>query len=71
MPRSESRSGSRIGTNRDRVMCYKCREYNQFASDCPSSDSDQDELSQLVLQMYTHDNPLGSDSHEPIDYLNL
>ena len=25
------RSGSRVSTNRDRIRCYKCREYDQFA----------------------------------------
>ena len=32
-----SRSGSRARTNRDRIQCYKCREYNHFARDCPTS----------------------------------
>ena len=72
---SGSRSCSRISTNRDRVRCYKCMEYDHFASDCPNSvtdkDSDQDDSSHSVLQMLTHDNPVGSELHEPIDYLNL
>ena len=34
--RSGSRSSSRISTNRDRVRCYKCREFDHFASDCPT-----------------------------------
>ena len=33
--RSGSGSGSRISTNTDRVRCYKQREYDHFASDCP------------------------------------
>ena len=28
---SRSRSGSRASTNRDRIRCYKCREYDHFA----------------------------------------
>ena len=32
---SRSRSGSRASMNRDR--CYKCREYDHFAKDCPTS----------------------------------
>ena len=33
---SRSRSGSRANTNRDRIRCYKCREYDHFARDCPN-----------------------------------
>ena len=31
------RSGSRVSTNRDRIRCYICREYDHFARDCPNS----------------------------------
>ena len=31
---SRSRSGSRASTNRDRIRCYNCREYDHFARDC-------------------------------------
>ena len=24
-------------TNRDRIRCYKCREYDHFVKDCPTS----------------------------------
>ena len=34
---SRSRSGPRVSTNRDRIRCYKCREYNHFAKDCLTS----------------------------------
>ena len=34
---SRSRSGSRASTNRDRIRCYNCREYDYFARDCPTS----------------------------------
>ena len=34
---SKLRSGSRASTNRDRIRCYKCREYDHFARDCPTS----------------------------------
>ena len=27
-------SGSRISTNRDRIRCFKCREYDHFANEC-------------------------------------
>ena len=34
---SRSSSGSRASTNRDRIRCYNCREYDHFARDCPTS----------------------------------
>ena len=42
---SRSRSNSRVSTNRDRVRCYKCREYDHFANECPNlvpEDSDRE-----------------------------
>ena len=33
---SRPRSGSRANTNRDKIRCYKCREYNHFMKDCPT-----------------------------------
>ena len=33
---SRSRSNSRTITNRDRVQCSKCREYDHFANECPN-----------------------------------
>ena len=41
-----SRSGSRASTNRDRIRCYKYREYNHFMRDCPTS-RDEKEIEQL------------------------
>ena len=40
--RYRSKSSSRISTNRDRIRCYKCREYDHFANECPSSITDKD-----------------------------
>ena len=28
-------TGSRASTNRDRIQCFKCREYNHFVQECP------------------------------------
>ena len=43
---SRSRSGSRASTNRDRIRCYKCGEYDHFVKDCPISREER-ELEQL------------------------
>ena len=43
---SRSRSGSRASINRDRSHCYKCREYDHFARDCPTS-REKKEIEQL------------------------
>ena len=43
---SRSRLGSRASTNRDRIRCYNCREYDHFARDCPTSREERD-LEQL------------------------
>ena len=47
---SRSRSGSRASTNRDRIICYNCREYDHFMRDCPSSreDIDLEQLQQML-----------------------
>ena len=34
---SRSRSGARVTTNRDRIRCYKCREYDHFVKNCPAT----------------------------------
>ena len=33
---SSSRLGSRTSMNRDRIRCFKCREYDHFANECPN-----------------------------------
>ena len=33
---SRCRSNSRTSTNRDRVQCFKHREYDNFANECPN-----------------------------------
>ena len=35
-----------MSTNRDRVRCYKCREYDHFMKDCPTS-REEKEIEQL------------------------
>ena len=35
---STSRSGLRASPNRDRIRCFKCKDYDHFAKDCLNSD---------------------------------
>ena len=39
---SRSRSNSRVSTNHDCIRCYRCREYNYFASECPNMPTDEE-----------------------------
>ena len=42
MSNSRLRSGSSASTNRDRIGCYNCREYDHFARDCLTSREERD-----------------------------
>ena len=53
---TRNRSSSRVTTNRDRVRCYRCREYDHFANECPNTvadDSDGYESVRVALQLIT------------------
>ena len=71
---SRSRSNSRVSTNHDRVRCYRCREYNHFASECPNMPTDEepdyDDADPASLHMMTQDH-YPTDSEGEIEYLNL
>ena len=43
---SRSRSGSRTSTNRDRIRCDRCKKYDHFTKDCPTS-REEKEIEQL------------------------
>ena len=47
---SRSSSGSKTSTNRDRIRCYNCREYDHFARDCPTprEERDLEQLQQML-----------------------
>ena len=47
---SRLRSGSRASTNRDRIRCYNCREYDHFVRDCSicREERDKDQLQQML-----------------------
>ena len=50
---SRSRSGSRASTNRDRIRCFKCREYNHFARECPTRQESRE--TEQIKQMFNMD----------------
>ena len=71
---SRSRSNSRVSTNHDHVRCFRCREYDHFASECPSIPTDEEpdyhDADPASLQMLMQDYyPI--DSEEEVEYLNL
>ena len=39
---SRSRSNSWVRTNRDHMRCYRCREYDHFASECSNTSTDKE-----------------------------
>ena len=55
--RSESssrlRSNLRASTNRDRVACFKCREYDHFANECPNL-VPKDSVEKVTVQDWHH-----------------
>ena len=68
---SSSRSGSRVSTNRDRIRCFKCREYDHFANECPNQthdSSDRDSDSARSASLCLVDSDTGSDTDH---YLNI
>ena len=55
--RTRSRLSSQVSTNRDRLRCYRCSEYDHFARECPNAltDESSDEVEGATLQMLTQD----------------
>ena len=76
---TRNRSTSRVTMNRDRIRCYKCREYDHFANECPqtvtgSSDgyeSDRASLQLIIVEAEIHDIFDTTRLNEEQDYLNL
>ena len=69
---SSSRSSSRTSTNRDRVQCFKCREYDHFANECPNLvpndfDRESDGARSVSLQILADSDT----SSEVEQYLNI
>ena len=76
--RSESRSSSnsRVSTNRDRIRCYRHRDYDHFAMECPNTATDEEldhsNIEQVALQMLTQENiPMNSEGQAKVECLNL
>ena len=72
-PRREeyrSRSNSRVSTNCNHVRCYRCQEYDHFASECPNTPTDKepdyDYADPASLEMMTQNYSEGE-----VEYLNL
>ena len=74
----------RASTNRYRIRCFKCREYDHFTNDCPNSEMereseqikqrynlDKNQTALKVLVADTYDNLIRTSSDNAIDHLNL
>ena len=76
----------RASTNRDRIRCFKCREYDHFVKDCPNISDTEKEQSEQIQQMFnleedktalnvpaanTYNDLNRTKSDETIDHLNL
>ena len=68
---SSSRLGSRTSMNRDRIRCFKCREYDQFVNECPNlipKDLDRESDGMRSISLHLADSDTGSDTEQ---YLNI
>ena len=83
---SRSTSGSRASTNRDRIRCYKCGEYDHFPKDCPTlqvekesdqiqqvnnTDEEKTALKSLAADTYDNLNRVNSVDENIVNHLNL
>ena len=68
---SRLRSGSRASTNRDKIRCYKCREFDHFTKDCPMSKLEKE--SDKIQQMFNMEEKqialktLATDTYDSLD----
>ena len=66
------RSGSRASTDRDRIRCYTCREYDHFARDCLNSREERNlEQLQQMLNMEEQGHKIESSDEDYKSPLNL
>ena len=74
----------RPNTNRDRIRCFICREYDHFTKDCLNLETekkleqiqqmynlDEDKTVLKVLVADTYNNVIRTNSDDAIDHLNL
>ena len=70
---------SRVRTNRDRIRCYRCREYDHYASECQNAvasdsegyDSDNAALQIMATEIESDDTRDIERYREDTEYLNL
>ena len=71
---SRSQSNTRVITNHDCMRCYRCREYDHFASECPNTPTDEEmdyeDADPVSVQMLTQ-NYCPFDPEGEAEYLNL
>ena len=68
MSNSRLRSGSRASTNRDRIRCYNCREYDHFARDCPTSREKRElERLQQMLNLQVQTSLMTNSQNGPVE----
>ena len=70
MSSSRSRSGPRATTNRDRIRCCNCREYDHFVKDCPTSREERniDRIQHMLnLEEEEQTNLLTNTQNSPIE----
>ena len=75
---SRSRSNSRVTTNRDRIRCFRCREYDHFANeysntgieDSDGYESDSAALQLMATDMEAHDSYDITRFTEAVEHLN-
>ena len=76
---TRNRSTSRVTTKRDGIRCYKCKEHDHLANECPNSvmdDSEDYESDRAAIQLSTtnaeiHQNTEGTGLFGEQEYLNL
>ena len=75
----------RASTNRDRIRCFKCREYDNSVKDCANSDTEKEQSEQIqqifyldedktalkVLVADTYNDLIRANSDDAIDHLIL
>ena len=71
---SRSRSRSRVSTNRDRIRCYTCQEYDHFTKDCPTTEEEKgaEQIQQLcnLDKEQTSLKTLATDTYDSLSKIN-